>query len=296
MEKSTNGFEKRDRIELFQSLMKQPDGNYIAVLSDDSIDRDGDIIGKAALNKVINEDDGVVSILVDHENKVNNLVGEWVNRRMEVIDGHNALVAEPKFYLSNPQAQMIKGMLDDGAQMGISIGAISRESKKVKINGKTHTEFTALELLEASFVAIPANKHAHAVAIAKSLSLNKPKEVTKMDKVEQIEKKLYDEMVAKNLETTKDLESLQKEFDVFKTESEELLNKQNGVVEGLNKELEANVIMSKDLEASNDKVEQLTKQIEELTNKQSVFKAQGEEILTKQNAVNIDGALPVIFK
>jgi len=293
MEKSTNGFEKTDRIELFQSLMKQPDGKYIAVLSDDSIDRDGDIIGKSALNKVINDDNGVVSILVDHKNEVNNLVGHWVNRRMEVIDGHNALVAEPKFYLSNPQAQIIKGMLDDGAQMGISIGAIPSESKKVKLNGKTHTEFTALELLEASFVAIPANKHAHAVAIAKSLSLNKNEEVSTMTE-EQIDKKLDDNVVTEELEKSNELETLQKEFDVFKTESDAELNKNKEVVENLNKELEANTIMQKDLVKANETIENLNKQIEEL-NKQSVFKAEGEEVSAKV-VKNTEGMIPVFYK
>ena len=107
MQKSTH----KNKIELFQTLIKTEDSKYIAILSDDSVDRDNEIIGYPALSKVAAEDSTEpIVILVDHKNTMDNYIGEWVNRRMEVIDGHNAFVAEPKFYDSNPKAKMIKGM------------------------------------------------------------------------------------------------------------------------------------------------------------------------------------------
>ncbi len=77
--------------------------------------------------KTLSKDDGRVSILVNHENKVENMVGEWTNRRVKKIGEHYAYIAEPKWFLSNPLARMIKGMLDEGAIIGISIGAIVKD-------------------------------------------------------------------------------------------------------------------------------------------------------------------------
>jgi len=101
MDKSTHGFEE---LTLWQPVVKSNEGKYIAILSDTSIDRDDEIIGKDALQSII-DNDGYTAILVNHENKIQNQIGEWVNKRLETIGEHTALVAEPKFYLSNPQAK-----------------------------------------------------------------------------------------------------------------------------------------------------------------------------------------------
>ena len=82
----------KKRIEMFQSLMKTSDGKYTAVLSDNSVDRDGEIVSEEALNRIFKEQDGKIPILLDHENKIKNLIGEWVNRRMESNGDHKAFV------------------------------------------------------------------------------------------------------------------------------------------------------------------------------------------------------------
>lgn len=170
MEKSTVN-STPGRIELFQALTKTANGSYIAVLSDDSMDRDGEIVSAQALEKVLASDNGKTAILLNHENKIENMIGEWTNKRIVDIDGHKSLVAEPKFYLSNPKAAMIKGMLDEGAHCGISIGAMVKGCEQQKVNNKMVNVYTELELLEASFVAIPSNRHGMAMmAMAKKFS------------------------------------------------------------------------------------------------------------------------------
>jgi len=237
--KSTHGYE---RLDLWQPIVKSG-SKFIAVLSDNSIDREDDIMGKSAFQNII-DSDGYTAALIDHENKVLGQVGEWVNKRIEIIDGHSALVAEPKFYESNPQAKIIKGMLEEGAKLGISIGAIPKAHVNKKIGSRTYREYTDIELLEASFVAIPANKHAHALAIAKSLD-KKYMEEQKMskentdDSVEMIEKKLYEDVLTKSTTLQEKHDSINKAFNEFKESKEAEFTKLNEATETLNKEFEA---------------------------------------------------------
>jgi hypothetical protein len=207
--------EPKTKLLMYAPVLKNKQtGKYMCILSDDSIDRENEIIGKDFLLKVGNDFD-YVPALANHDNNVFMQVGEWVNKRIEKINGHNALVAEPKFYKSNPNSAIIKGMLDEGAKIGISIGAIPKDYKDTKIDGKSYREYTDGELLEASFVAIPANSHARAMAVAKSLGnmpktehKDKSKEESTMedDKLEEY-KKSVDEKLA---ELTKMIEALTK--------------------------------------------------------------------------------------
>ena len=77
MDKSTH-----ERIELWQPVIKTSNGKYIAVLSDDSLDRDDEIVGKQAL-KGIMDNDGYTAMLLNHKNDVMGQIGEWVNKRIE---------------------------------------------------------------------------------------------------------------------------------------------------------------------------------------------------------------------
>jgi len=221
----TNKATHEMNVELFAPVMKESKGKYIAVLSDTSIDRDGERVGKSALTKIVKKG-GYIAALVDHENKVLNQVAQWTNMRLKELDGHTVLVAEPKFFPSNKKAKEIKGMLDEGAEIGISIGAIVKEYEEdEKINGDSMRTFTDLELLEASFVAIPSNRHGRAMlAMAKSFKTNKGEimELTQKDIDMAVEKKEseYTEKIAdfeKQLET-KDSELAKLKKDVEDSE------------------------------------------------------------------------------
>lgn len=217
--------ETHSQIELWQPVIKSPDGKYIAILSDDSLDRDGEIVGKSALMKI--KDTEYIVGLMDHENKVLNQVCEWTNKRIENINGHTAFVAEPKFFESNPNAKIIRGMLDEGAKLGISIGALVKDFKFEKINGKDVKTYTDLEILEASYCAIPSNRHGRAMAVAKMFKNKMEEDV--MDEVEKVE-------FAKKLETSnKETEDVKKLLEVEKANALVLAGK----VSELEKSLEA---------------------------------------------------------
>jgi len=191
--------------ELFAPVIKSTEGKYIAVLSDTSVDRDGERVGKSALLGIDIENEYTAG-LIDHENKVLNQVCCWINKKIVEIDGHTVLTAEPKFFDSNPNAKIIRGMLDDGAQMGISIGAIVKQYEDQKVNSKSIRTFTELELLEASFVAIPSNKHGRAMAVAKSYKTNEANKVEKEFTQKDVDSAIEKSIVEKQADFEKKLE------------------------------------------------------------------------------------------
>ena len=237
------------KTELFAPIMKTAEGKYLAILSDTSVDRDGERVGKAALMK-IKTDQGYLAALIDHENKALGQVARWINRDIKDIDGHTALVAEPKFFESNPNAVIIRGMLDEGAQFGISIGAMVKDFKEEKIEGKSMRTYTDLELLEASFVAIPSNKHGRCLAVAKSFNL-KNKEESQMAE-EELQKSLD--------ESNKKVDELQKSYDDLNKSHDELKK----AVEEKDSEISK---LKKELEESDKKCDDKEKEAEEAKDK-----------------------------
>jgi len=189
---------------LYAPILKtgETDDDYLAVLSDTSIDRDNEIVAKSFMEKAVMKN--WLPGLIDHENKALNLVCNWVDKQIvETSPEHHALVAKPKFFLSNPQAKVLKNMIDEGAKMGVSISAIPYSHDEVSIDGKTYKRWTDGEIISADFVGIPANQHAMAMRIAKSFSLKNKSEEDTM-KEEDI-KKIVAETIAeikKQEETT----------------------------------------------------------------------------------------------
>ena len=276
MDKSTHGFEE---LTLWQPVVKSNEGKYIAVLSDTSVDRDDEIIGKDALQSII-DNDGYTAILLNHENKIQNQIGEWVNKRLETIGEHTALVAEPKFYLSNPMGKMIKDMLDEGAKMGISIGAIPTGAiEKRCSDGKTRKEFTGLELLEASFVAIPSNRHGQAMAMAKMLNSSKVNKMTE----EEIKAPVEEEVIAEEVVAEPEAEVKEE------APKEEVIEvKANSELDDLKKELEAEKAKFEELNKAHIVTE---KSLEEA---KAVHKAQHD---TEEGNVEIaKDAMPIFRK
>lgn len=225
MEKSTHqGY----RTELFVPIMASAKGKYIAVLSDDSCDRDEEMLSSSCVEDLA-KGDSYLAALCNHKNDIFMQVAEWTNKRVEKIGTNTALVAEPKFFMSNPNAKIIKGMLDEGAKLGISIGAMVLDYDE--FDGKR--VFTSLELLEASFVAIPSNRHGRAMAVAKSFKRNKEeikveKEFTQKDidsaiekKVEELTKTHADAIAKKDAELSKMKEDMEKKVAELEKSNED---------------------------------------------------------------------------
>ena len=163
---------------LWIPISKSEGSDIYAILSDNSVDRDEEIISKELLTKWASNPNKYLPALVNHENKVENLVGEWTDakliRSVEKPD-YYALRLKPKFYMSNPKATLVSDLLEDGARLGVSIGAIlgDKPFKTVKRNGKEYRMWVDAELVEASFTPIPSNRQAYVTAIAKSFGMDK---------------------------------------------------------------------------------------------------------------------------
>jgi HK97 family phage prohead protease len=156
---------------------------YRGILSASSIDRDNEIIGKSLLWKWSNLE--FLPILADHQNDLDNYLGFWKSKRFVEHEGLCGLEVEPQFFSSkaNPKAQRVKAMLDEGAQVGLSIGAIPKDHIEKTVDGKEYIEWTDAELLEGSFTPIPSNRDTYA-NIAKKLNLSNNMEA-KMEKSEE---------------------------------------------------------------------------------------------------------------
>lgn len=206
----------------YAPIIKGASGKIEIVLSDDSVDRDNEIIGKKFLERAAKSD--LIHGLMDHENKALNTVCEWVNKRVEKRNGHNALVAEPRFFMSNPNAQILKNMIEkDKARLCVSITAIPTDNREVERNGKKFLEWSDGEIVSADFVGIPANKNAMVSQIAKSFSTgvlekNNSSEVADMSDFneEKFSKSLLEgvtgaiEKATKNLATSDQVSGIEK--------------------------------------------------------------------------------------
>ena len=262
------GTHEEYRIDLFMPIMKEVDGKYIAVLSDDSVDRDEEKLSKGCVER-FGDDKNYLAALLNHDNDILNLVAEWTNKRVVEIDGHTAFVAEPKFYKSNPKAMIIKGMLDEGAQPGVSIGAIVKSYDDVN-DMRVYTE---LELVEASFVAIPSNRHGRAMAVAKSFKKNT--EELKMDK----------EFTQKDIDS-----ALEKKAEEIKADFTKQLEIKDTEITKLKKDLEEAEEAKGEAEdsaaESAEKVDEVTEKLEEA---EKQIKAEKEKALEKQKFANEGG-------
>lgn len=172
-----------DILKLWMPVTKAKSGSFIGILSDTSIDRDGEFMTRELLEEwAMNKS---LPALANHENRIEKLVGGWKNLRTIKNGKNTALVAEPFFLESNPLAKQIKAMvtesLEKGLNVGISIGALPQETIEKEIDGEKRKGYSKAELIEATWVPLQSNRNAFA-AIAKSFNLE---EVTKPADVER---------------------------------------------------------------------------------------------------------------
>ena len=176
----TEAIEKRQIwIPLSKNLITN---EYQAILSDNSIDRDNERMSKDLLVKWAENPNKFIPMLMDHKNEILNMVGQWTNPTVLSNGDSHALAMTPKWFTSNPNAQIVKGMLDDGANIGLSIGAIPKNSREYKSGDVSCKEWTDAELIEASLVPIGSNRNTF-ITIAKSFGFNDTEEKTMKNEV-----------------------------------------------------------------------------------------------------------------
>lgn len=123
-----------------------PYGSFETVLSVAVEDRDGEVIDPGAFNPLPKS----IPILADHDGQVAKLVA----RAEPYYDGD--VLKARGYFGSHPLAQYVRGLIMEGLLDTMSVGFMNAK-RTVKEGGK---HITGGELLEASFVVIPANRDA----------------------------------------------------------------------------------------------------------------------------------------
>lgn len=164
-------------VKLWMPVTKTKSGELVGILSDTSIDRDGEFMTKELLQDWA-KTNKKLKALANHENKMEKWVGGWNNLRVVQRGDHSALIGTPWFFSAdaNPLAGQISRQVEEaisnGENPGISIGAIPLETIEKEINGKRHRGYKRAELLEGTWVPLQSNRNASFGHIAKSLDLS----------------------------------------------------------------------------------------------------------------------------
>jgi hypothetical protein len=137
------------------------DGTVTAVVSDESVDRDGDII--RAQGWQLDAFRALPVMLADHDYSIEKAIGRWRDIR---IDG-TQMIATAEYFLNsgNDLAEKAFALAQRGlAAFSVGFKTYPEHTVRLESGG---SEYRKQELLEISQVAIPANPHA--LAFAKSI-------------------------------------------------------------------------------------------------------------------------------
>ena len=137
-------------------ILDEKEGIISAIVSTESVDRDGDIIRQEGWD--LRHFKAHPVLLSSHNYRgLTNQIGEWT--RMEVVG--KELVGEARYYIGqgNPEADwgfFLAGR--DKAAFSVGFMPDMAQAKELQGDGKTSYEFKAQELLEVSQVTVPSNR------------------------------------------------------------------------------------------------------------------------------------------
>ena len=139
---------KKEIISLKASI-QEVNGKMTIVASDETVDRSGEVVRARQwdLSNFLKSP----RLLVDHDYSVKSIVGKAVNARVE----NAKLLFEPLYHDITELARQVKEMVDQGFLDTVSVGFIRKGEGNNVVN----------ELLEISFVAVPANPNARVLAV-----------------------------------------------------------------------------------------------------------------------------------
>ena len=250
------------KVKLWMPITKDSStGKYHAVLSDDSLDRDEEIVGKELIDDW--GANNALPALANHENSMEKWVGGWENIKAIQKGYNNALIAEPWFFSkeANPLAARIKLQVDEAIKKnlnpGISIGAIVYDSRMEKRGDKEIRVFTKGELLEATWVPIQSNRNANYGHVAKKFNLNK--EGITMEK----------QFTQKDVDV-----ALEKQSSEMKVDFEKQMKTKDAEVADLNKKLEDS---NKEVAEAKKSFEEASAKLVESDKEKTAAKAEAEK-------------------
>lgn len=187
----------KDRIKYVEAVISEVENKKIAIASQETVDRQGEIIsidGWDFKNFKRNP------VMLWGHNAYEPNIGEVKNIRITDVNGKKSVVFEPVFHDITPLSQTLHEMYDQGKLRAFSVGFLPFEAEGNK--------FTKQELLEVSLVNVPAHPNALNIAYAKGMTKAEVKKVfgvtkIKEEKVEETEDAPVDERDEK-IKTLKD--------------------------------------------------------------------------------------------
>ena len=169
-------------MKFLQASVEEVEGRKLFVASDSSLDREGEIInvdGWKLENFKRNP-----AILWGHDAS-EPPIGTAEKIGFKTVNGKRKLVFEPKFHQITERAKEIGQMVKEGIVNTVSVGF-----QPLEMNDNMYTK---QELLEISFVSVPANPEATQLALSKGFDPTLVKEIfcdsTADEKLDEIEGK-----------------------------------------------------------------------------------------------------------
>lgn len=137
-----------------QATLKAAGDKIEIVASDESLDRHGDKLPVEAWDLKNFKKNPV--LLVDHQHKVENIVGRAANIRVEKAGTKRRLIFDAILHDLTEKGRAVKEMVANGFLKSVSVGFIWKQG--FGEDGKTPVDI--FELLEVSFVTVGANPNA----------------------------------------------------------------------------------------------------------------------------------------
>ena len=237
--------------------VKKIDDKIVVVASDETLDRYGEIIQASGwdLEKFMKHS----PMLVNHDSRVESLVGKWVD--VSVKD--KQLIMTPK-WADTMKAQEAKYLVENGFLPTVSVGFIVKGR-----DPENNNVITEAELLEVSWVTIPANPNAMIKMREKGYTFDI--------------KKLEDD-TKDNKKGKKEIEPEKKDLETELTKSKKLVTHYRGIVPEYRTLLKTLQTMLGIAIPEGEKVEeinQITTIVKQLSEKSEIIFSPEEENLSK---------------
>lgn len=205
---------------IYTKVLDEDTGEEIKVfvVSDESVDREGEVISIDGW-KLDNFKRNPV-MLWSH-NPFDPPIGKWKNIKFRTINGKKKLTMEPDFHRKSNMSALIAELVENGyppQTTSVGFRAIEMEGNK----------FTKQELLEVSFVNIPANPEATSLALTRGY----PEEIVgKLFTIVEEKQEEKSEKQQSNRDMTEIMEQMKQLREIINQQNEQIQNLQVGIDE-----------------------------------------------------------------